>query len=542
MTAMRAYIRDLISQNEELTRRLQVLETGVHVKEVTPEYDLSKWRLWTWRHEGGRQTPKVWTGGCETTKGGWQTTKTHARGWETPRKLWFSGTGSSVEHYGICWKVAGVHDSHDGDFERDAKAMSWREGGWRDGERCGDCSHWLVGVSSTSTLECNTLATAIEWLASVDGTDSCRPFHRCWCLVEDRSPGVQAWYQAHMLLSPLEWLQHGHEVPTTLNQTRWQRIERRMSTMILQAVPDQIRDELVSSRRMTVFAIITHLYVVYCPGGISEKQNPLKNLQDPPEVSTFSESPAALRKWLRWRQRATEIGATTPDPTLLVRGLVRMTRRVLESDRELQFRLSLARHQVRDASLVGVCASVTHGKEVPWHRHSANFGKRHQVRDASLVGVCASITNGKEVPSSSYHKYEVKVKSMDYEKEESKGKGKGKDKSSEEEKGWASKGVQVLPHDRRLSKGKWYSHAERDGKRRCYTCGSTKRMAPECPRKPSSEGSPPKQKIAKAEGDQAQGGGKGSEDQGGEAETMKGLIWGSQQDAAFSYLSFCCWI
>ena len=47
MTAMRAYIRDLISQNEELTRRLQVLETGVHVKEVTPEYDLSKWRLWT---------------------------------------------------------------------------------------------------------------------------------------------------------------------------------------------------------------------------------------------------------------------------------------------------------------------------------------------------------------------------------------------------------------------------------------------------------------------------------------------------------------
>lgn len=28
------------------------------------------------------------------------------------------------------------------------------------------------------------------------------------------------WFQAHMLLSPLERLQHGHEVPLALNQTR----------------------------------------------------------------------------------------------------------------------------------------------------------------------------------------------------------------------------------------------------------------------------------------------------------------------------------
>ena len=89
----------------------------------------------------------------------------------------------------------------------------------------------------------------------------------------------EVWYQAHMPLSPLERLQHGHEVPLALNQTRWQRLERRVSTMMLQAVPDQIREELVSSRRMSVFAIVTHLYVAYCPGGISEKQNLLKSLR-----------------------------------------------------------------------------------------------------------------------------------------------------------------------------------------------------------------------------------------------------------------------
>ena len=115
-----------------------------------------------------------------------------------------------------------------------------------------------------------------------------------------------------------------------------------MSTMMLQAMPDQVREELVSTRKMTVFAIVTHLYVVYCPGGIWEKHNLLKNQE--PEVHTLGDAPTALRRWLRWRQTATEIGAAAPDPTLLVRGLLRMTKKVLEANRELSFRVSLARH------------------------------------------------------------------------------------------------------------------------------------------------------------------------------------------------------
>ena len=41
MSAMRAHMRDLISQNEELTRRLQLLETTMQTKEITPEHELS---------------------------------------------------------------------------------------------------------------------------------------------------------------------------------------------------------------------------------------------------------------------------------------------------------------------------------------------------------------------------------------------------------------------------------------------------------------------------------------------------------------------
>ena len=134
-----------------------------------------------------------------------------------------------------------------------------------------------------------------------------------------------------MQLSPLERLQQGREPPPSLVQEKWQRLERRVAAMMLQAVPEQVREELVSSRRMSVFSIITHLYVTYCPGGVSEKHTLLKSLEEPSEVSSLSEAPTALRKWLRWRQRATEIGATMPDPTLLVRGLLKMTRKVFWS-------------------------------------------------------------------------------------------------------------------------------------------------------------------------------------------------------------------
>ena len=102
---------------------------------------------------------------------------------------------------------------------------------------------------------------------------------------------AEEWYQAHMQMSPLERLQHGHGPPLSLVQEKWQRLERRMSTMMFQAIPDQVREELVSTRRMTVFAIVTHLYVVYCPGGISEKQNLLKNFEEPVRFTRWGMHP-----------------------------------------------------------------------------------------------------------------------------------------------------------------------------------------------------------------------------------------------------------
>ena len=50
-----------------------------------------------------------------------------------------------------------------------------------------------------------------------------------------------------------------------------------------------------------------------------------------------------MRWWLLWRTRAKEIGAVAPDPALQLKGLLKMTKRTLESHRELQFRVSIVR-------------------------------------------------------------------------------------------------------------------------------------------------------------------------------------------------------
>ena len=99
-----------------------------------------------------------------------------------------------------------------------------------------------------------------------------------------------------MALSPLDRIKHAAEVPPELCQERWQRVERRVASMILQSLPVQIRDELVASRRLSTFGILTYLLVTYSPGGVSEKQSLLRSLEDPPEIQNVLDGPLSLEK------------------------------------------------------------------------------------------------------------------------------------------------------------------------------------------------------------------------------------------------------
>ena len=53
---------------------------------------------------------------------------------------------------------------------------------------------------------------------------------------------AENWYKLHMSLSPLERIKHPCEAPPEITLEKWQRVERRVSSMILQAVPQTVRD------------------------------------------------------------------------------------------------------------------------------------------------------------------------------------------------------------------------------------------------------------------------------------------------------------
>ena len=322
-----------------------------------------------------------------------------------------------------------------------------------------------------------------DWLLMVEpvAADMSTTSQEWWTLMTKE---VEKWYHCHMSLNPLDKITHDAVAPSSLCQERWLRLERRMSTMLLQAVPETAREELVAGRKVGVFSILSHLFLTYCPGGVLEKQMLLRNLEDPPEVTNVGDAPAALRRWLRWKSRTAEIGAVVPDAALLLKGLNRMTRRVLESHKELQFRIQLAR------SSLGVDTTPT---ELTVSRFAT-----HLLAELDQVALTEKRTSGSATKADG-----PKLKSMELDKS---GKGKGKDRQDRGQEDGATKTrcrFFLTEHGCRKGKECSFSHDQKDEKRRCYVCGSSEHFATACTRPKGSssggDGSPPKQKQLKSD-------------------------------------------
>ncbi len=161
-----------------------------------------------------------------------------------------------------------------------------------------------------------------------------------WALIIKEA---QAWYEAHLRLQPLDRVSHEAHASPALSLPKWTRLERRASSMLLMSMSSNLREEMVSTKRVSVLRIICHLMLLYQPGGLAEKELILRQLETPQECSSLSEAVQGLRRWSRWRRRASDLGVQEPDPFLLLKGLNRLTRKPLEQHRDLSFRISLAR-------------------------------------------------------------------------------------------------------------------------------------------------------------------------------------------------------
>ena len=73
----------------------------------------------------------------------------------------------------------------------------------------------------------------------------------------------------------------------------------RIETMIIAAAPAHVKEELSAARVSGLFQVTCRLYIIYAPGGLSEREIGLRQIQDPQTGSSIKEVIALLRKWQR---------------------------------------------------------------------------------------------------------------------------------------------------------------------------------------------------------------------------------------------------
>ena len=151
------------------------------------------------------------------------------------------------------------------------------------------------------------------------------------------------WCQAFAAASPLQRLQMKPRAVGLLLKPEWSRVERRAAAMLLSAVPEAQRRDIITHGDVTALGVMCRILTVYQPGYKQEKTLILQNLEAPPECQSSMQAVEGLRKWLLWLKRARSIGIVEPDASILMRGLDRLSQDVIRADNELAFRVSLMR-------------------------------------------------------------------------------------------------------------------------------------------------------------------------------------------------------
>ena len=160
--------------------------------------------------------------------------------------------------------------------------------------------------------------------------------------VEDVTRVYQTWLEA----SPLDRLRI--VAPKRLDETRQlERLSQRVTTMLLEAVPQSIRAELIATRKLQVNEILFHIHKVYQPGGIGERQQMLKSITATREAPDAKSAVEDLRLWKRQVLRCKELRLALPDGLLRVQALDRITQGLLRRDGQASFRISTFRLQHR---------------------------------------------------------------------------------------------------------------------------------------------------------------------------------------------------
>ena len=155
-------------------------------------------------------------------------------------------------------------------------------------------------------------------------------------------------YHEWLVASPLERLQlrapSADEYNTT---TARRRMDLRTSVLLMNSVPQVLREELIAGRHLESGPILYRILRSYQPGGLAEKSESLQALTGVVASKTPKDAMERLQKWRRHQLRAVELQATLPDPSILCRALGGIVSEVLGQAPQASFRVNSFRLQSR---------------------------------------------------------------------------------------------------------------------------------------------------------------------------------------------------
>ena len=172
-------------------------------------------------------------------------------------------------------------------------------------------------------------------------------------LVGDVSQKAAAWwgrvmelcmelYRSWLTASPLERL-HMEAPRVEQASPGQQRLDQRVTALLLAALPDTLKQELVATRQLHTAAILLKVLKTYQPGGQAEKASTLAAVTQTCPATSPSEAVDQLRIWRRQVLRAKELQVVLPDASLQVRALDRIMMQLLAKNGEASFRVSAFR-------------------------------------------------------------------------------------------------------------------------------------------------------------------------------------------------------
>ena len=129
---------------------------------------------------------------------------------------------------------------------------------------------------------------------------------------------------------------------------KWVRVNARSCAMLVQAVPENIKHDLIARRAtQSMPLLLFRLYTLYQPGGAGERSVILQRLQGGERPKDDQECLQLLRAWPRWLQRCQDMKMAIPDGTVLAKGLSTSTAATISTSPDAVFRTQLVRATLR---------------------------------------------------------------------------------------------------------------------------------------------------------------------------------------------------